>query len=383
MELAERPRGRLVYDFQVAFLNVGVRQMFIVQNRAQPGEIQNALHDLMRDGVESVRVCSAYVTRKGSELLYDAIRRSNPNADQDSVSKTIVASLDFGTTEPQALEYWREIPGSQIWVAGADLLERGNLNPKVAFHPKVFAFGRPNGTVGSLTGSANLTSRGLTINSEAAWCVSEHRSHHEVDAAWRSITQGTTRLTQDLLDRYRSLRERTIRGQRARETQRVPEPEIGQLGDYQPFGEAVANPGRYGRMWIEARQLQGGSHTQLELPRGSHSFFGAMQIPAEADQVVHLAELVLTSGQTSWPNCPLTWHPNNQMERINLPSRARGGYDYGDSLILFRRLEDGRFELQVHPWDSDSCRAFVEASRMGELLFWVGRKSDRLYGLLP
>lgn len=124
--------------------------MFVIQNRTRPGEIQNALRDLMRDGVESVRVCSAYVTRKGSELLYDEIRRSSRNGDQDAVSKTIVASLDFGTTEPQALEYWMEIPGSRVLVAGADLLERRSLNPKVAFHPKVYAFRRPNGTVGSL-----------------------------------------------------------------------------------------------------------------------------------------------------------------------------------------------------------------------------------------
>ncbi len=356
--------------------------MFVIQNQTQPGEIQNALRDLMRDGVESIRVCSAYMTRKGGELLYDEIMRSSPNGDQDAVSKTIVASLDYGTTEPQALEYWWGIPGSHILVAGADLLERGNLNPKVAFHPKVYAFGRPNGTVGSLTGSANLTSRGLTINCEAAWCVLEHISHDEVDAAWRSITQGTTPLTQNLLDRYRSLRERTISGRPARETQPVPKPEIGQMGDYQPFGEAAADPDQYGRMWIQARQLQGGAGTQLELPRGSHRFFGATQIPAEADQVVHLGEPTLTSGQTIWTERPLTWHPNNQMERINLPSIAMGGYDYGNSLILFRRLGEGRFELQVHPWDSDSCRAFVEASRMANLLFRVGRNSNRLYGLL-
>ncbi|MDD9960870.1 MAG: phospholipase D family protein [Gammaproteobacteria bacterium] len=367
----------------MTFLNGRVRRMFVIQNQTRPGEIQNALRDLMRDGVESVRVCSAYVTRKGSELLYDEIRRSSRNGDQDAVSKTIVASLDFGTTEPQALEYWMEIPGSRVLVAGADLLERRTLNPKVAFHPKVYAFGRPNGTVGSLTGSANLTSRGLTINSEAAWCVPKHASHEEVDVAWQSITQGTTPLTQELLDQYRLLREQTIGERQTRETQPVPEPEVGQLGDYQPFAVAVADPDRHARMWIQARQLQGGSHTQLELPRGSHRFFGAVQIPAGADQVVRLAELVLTSGQSSWPECPLTWHPNNQMERINLPSIAKGGYDYNNTLILFRRLGEGRFELQAHPWDSDSCRAFVEASRTTNLLFRVGRNSNRLYGLLP
>ena len=357
--------------------------MFVIQNRKRPGEIQNALRDLMRDGVESVRVCSAYVTRKGSELLYDQIRRSKPNGGQEAVSTTIVASLDYGTTEPQALEYWREIRGCRVLVAGADLLERGDLNPKVAFHPKVYAFGRPNGTVGSLTGSANLTSRGLTINSEAAWRVSEHGSHGEVDRAWQSIIQGTTPLTPSLLDRYRSLRKQTIRGQPASEVRPVPEPEFGQLVDYQPFTEAVADPKSYDRVWIQAERLQGGSETQLELPRGTPRFFGADRILPDEGSVVPLAELVLVSGQAIWRSRRLTWHPNNQMVRINLPSSTQGGYDYGNSLILFRRLNDGRFELQVHPWDSDPCRAFVEASRIGNLLFRVGRSSNRLCGLLP
>jgi hypothetical protein len=50
-------------------------------------------------------------------------------------------------------------------------------------------------------------------------------------------------------------------------------------------------------------------------------------------------------------NCfwPLTWHGDNAMERINLPSLAMGGFQYEDSLILFRRLEENTFELQVYP----------------------------------
>jgi hypothetical protein len=48
------------------------------------------------------------------------------------------------------------------------------------------------------------------------------------------------------------------------------------------------------------------------------------------------------------------------MERINLPSQAMGGFDYEESLILFRRLGGNNFELRVYPWDSDSARAYVE-----------------------
>lgn len=54
--------------------------MLIVQNQHAPGGIQNALFDLMRDGLESVRICSAYISTAGSELLFDGIggRRAAP-----------------------------------------------------------------------------------------------------------------------------------------------------------------------------------------------------------------------------------------------------------------------------------------------------------------
>ncbi len=363
--------------------------MFIVQNRERPEAIRNALRDLMRDGVESVRVCSAYMTRKGSELLHDDIKRASPYGDQSAVNKTIVTSPDFGITEPEALEYWMRVPGSRVLVAGADLLERNSLNPKIAFHPKLYAVGRPNGTAGSLVGSANLTSRGLTVNGEVAWLQLNHQTLSEVDAAWESITRMATPLTQEILHRYRSLRELTalreltVHTGPVKELQPVPQPDISGLDSRDSFEGMVADPESYDRVWIQADNLQGGSGTQLELPRSTTHFFGVGANLSDEGQVVHLAELVLVSGQTVWDDRKLTWHPGNKMVRMNLPSITQGGHDYRNSLILFRRLNTRRFELQVHPWDSDSCRAFVEASRIGELLFRVGRNSDRLYGLLP
>ena len=359
------------------------KQVFVVQNERRPGEMQNALRDLMRDGVESVRVCSAYVTLSGSAVLLDGIQRSSPNGDHERVRKTIVASLDFGLTDPEALEFWKKVPGCSVLVAGVSSLVRDNLNPSIAFHPKLYVFGRPNGTIGSLIGSANLTSRGLTMNSEAGWRVAEHVPSDGVDAAWEMVIQSAIPLTWDILDRYRSLRKRAFSRQSAEEVQPVPQPNIGQPNSYQPFLRAVADPLRYRRMWIQSHGLQGGSRTQLELPRDSCRFFGGVQETRAEERVGRIANPVLLSGHRVWRDCALTWHPNNRMERINLPSVAKGGYKYENSLILFRRLDGDRFELQVHPWDSDSCRALVEASRIGELMFRVGRNSSRFYGLLP
>ena len=91
----------------------------------------------------------------------------------------------------------------------------------------------------------------------------------------------------------------------------------------------------------------------------------------------------MVSGRRIWEDRPLTWHGDNRMERLNLPSQAMGGFDYRNSLILFRRREEGRFELRVYPWESDSARAYVAASQHAGTMFRVGQNTDRLAGLGP
>lgn len=357
--------------------------MFVIQNEARPGEIQNALYDLMRDGVAGVRVCSAYITMSGSEILFDGIRRSAPNGDDERVRKTVVTSLDFGLTDPAALAFWTNMPHCRVLVAGVPLLERGNLVPHTAFHPKLYVFDKPDGTVGSLVGSANLTNRGLTINSEVAWCERDHGRGDGVNVAWDAAVQTAVPLTQDILDRYRALHRRAARARPTEETEPVPAPAVGPPRRYAPFGDADIEPGAYSQMWVQSRGLQGGARTQLELPRRSHRFFGAAYQDYDFDRVDHIAEPVLVSGRRTWRDRPLTWHGDNAMERINLPSLAMGGFAYENSLILFRRVAPNTFELRVYPWDSDSARAYVEASRRAGLVFRVGRNSNRIAGFLP
>jgi hypothetical protein len=89
----------------------------------------------------------------------------------------------------------------------------------------------------------------------------------------------------------------------------------------------------------------------------------------------------LRAGAKLWSDRLLTWHGNNRMERLNLPTRSQGGFDYGNSAIMFRRLPDGSFELVVAPWDSDLARAWREASAERQLLFRLGSTS-RMVGLI-
>lgn len=351
--------------------------------------MQNALFDLMRDGISSVRVCSAYMSRAGSELLFDAVRRTAENGDAASLRKTIVASLDFGLTDPHALRFWRDMPNSCVLVAGRSLLERHTLIPKVAFHPKLYVFDRPNGTVASLVGSANLTNRGLTINSEVGWSEfgEENRHAAKTNEAWNAIVQLAVPLTDGILNEYEALRSQASRQRQEEELAPVPAPSIEEPSSYGLFSDAVENYenaySQFSQLWIQSLGMQGGSKTQLELPRGANRFFGAQFSDYQGQRVERIAEPILICGRQSWTDRPLTWHGDNQMERINLPSQRHGGFDYETSLILFRRVAENTFELRAYPWNSDSAHAYVDASQRDDLVFRIGRNSPRLTGFLP
>ena len=255
--------------------------------------------------------------------------------------------------------------------------------PQAAFHPKLYVFDKPEGRIGSLVGSANLTNRGLTINSEAAWAEPAHDHAAQVNAAWDAITHGAIPLTGEILAQYRELRRHIPRERMTEELEPVPAPAIGPQRRYRLFADADVDPLTFTQMWVQSHGMSGGSRTQLEILRGSHRFLGATYERYDYDRIKHIAEPVLVAGRREWRHRPVTWHGNNRMERINLPSAAMGGFVYDNSLILFRRVGRNRFELRVYSWDSDSARAYVEASKRARLVFRVGHTGGRLAGFLP
>ena len=220
--------------------------MLIIQNEYTPGRIQNALFDLMRGGLESVRICSAYISTAGSELLFDGVRRSAGNPER--VAKTIVTSLDFGLTEPEALRFWRERRKCEVLVAGAEQLAEGSLIPNSAFHTKFYLFDRPD--LGSLVSSANLTSRGLTINSEVGWLETELDDPRSIEIAWQNARRPAVPLTDEILETYAALRRRVAARKPVEEFEPLPAPPIGPLNRYAAFADADIDAGDYELMWI-------------------------------------------------------------------------------------------------------------------------------------
>jgi len=361
--------------------------MLIVQNAAEPARLRNALVDMIATGAIDIRAASAYVTLGGANILLSAVANAVGPAAFAAMPKTLVTSFDFGLTEPQALQHWRGLSNATVLVSGAQRLAQGSLMPLRAFHPKLYVFGTDPQTCCTLVGSANLTSRGFSVNTEAVW-AQQGVPRAEADEAFNKARFETTALTDDLLAAYTALRQ-----------VQPPPPEIEQeaqpvaapapvMGAALPLFRVaietgVINPADYAAMWVHGEALQGGSSNQLELPRGGHRFFGFLFDQYDYPHNLIIGEPVLRSGARVWNDRRLTWHGNNKMERMNLPTAAQGGFNYADSAVMFRRLTNGSFELIVTPWESDLARSWRQASAQRQTLFRLGTvATNRVVGLL-
>jgi HKD family nuclease len=360
--------------------------MLITQSSDHPSEVRNAISDLIPSSAQEIVVSSAYVSLDGSEILMQLIR-AGCVARIDRISKRIFAALDYGITEPDALEYWLFQPNTTVAVAGVAQLQAGTLIPsRTAFHPKLYAFKQSSARVNVAVGSANLTVRGFTVNSEALW-VQHDVPYAKIKTSLHRMHHGLEPLTLAIVKSYAALRKRLPPpAELKKEVERVDPPVIpGALNWFWGDVDAgVVDPARYDSMWIEARTLSGGSHSQLELPRGAHRFFGFVfnEFDSHANKVT-IGTPGLRRGVRFWEDKILSWHGNNDMERFNLPTSSQGGVAYENTAVLFRRLAaQNEYELVVAPWDSDMARAWRDASTRLGLTFRIGKNSARQVGLI-
>lgn len=360
--------------------------MLIVQSHTRPARIRSAIIDLIAQGVAELKVAAAYTTASGSKMLLDAVTQSVGDAWFSAMPKLLVTSFDFGITEPEALENWLWLENASVRVAGAQTIAAGHTIPARAFHPKTYAFHAGDQTSNVLVTSANLTARGLTSNTEAGWLHYGVDSSN-VDEAFSALCEDTELITQSLLSTY----------DQVRKTQSPPTHSVADTQPVTPFDRgddplplfrAAVESGqvdlsKFEEMWIQVGALQGGSQSQLELPRRGHRFFGLTFSQYDKTHNVTVGYPPLRMGSSLWTNRPLTWHGNNRMERLNLPTQSQGGPNYADSAVMFRRLPNGYFELVVTPLDSDLAHAWAHASKEAGTLFRLGRQATtRLVGIL-
>ncbi len=357
----------------------------IHQSPLHPEQILFALKDLAQDGLERVRVAVAYATRAGCESLVSALEEKIGPSAMALSPKLLVTSFDFGHTEPEALKYWRSLPNSEVKIANVHR-PRGTLDLSAGasnFHPKAYLFDYSS-IASILVGSPNLTRRALTVNTEVA--ITETNLGNEAsERLWIESWHSGESLSDDLLEEYALARphrpvpnmDPPIQGPPV-----LPSKTVIRLIDAIDSG---LDPSRYRSMWIQAGTMtSGGSHNQLELPRGTNLFFG-FNYDTYGPEHITIGQPILMAKGRVWSDRQLSWHAGggqNAMERLNLPTQAQGGYQYADTAILFRRTSTG-FELTVAPWGSSRANAWLNASAGSGTLFRTGLgDTSRLCGLL-
>lgn len=350
----------------------------ILQDDLQPEQILDAIVRAAREPVNSLGMGVAYTTLAGSTLLAQRIAREMGAARWDAVSKSLITCFDHGTTEPAALRYWRALPNTEVRIYRPELLQARNFTPLKAFHAKVYYFGRDAGA-SFIVGSANLTQRALTTNVEAVARMDVEGAEHEFVALWKRLVNGSVVANDQLIDEYEQLREElpVFRADPPINPRPIQPQDLPLLWQLVRDGLVVDD---FDNLWLQTAAMTGGARNQLELPRGSNEFFGF-----DFDDYDHndaeIGTPILRSGPTTWRDRTLTWKGDNQMERMNLPTAANGGFDYRNKAVLFRRLRSGEYELLVAEWDSDVCNAWRNASAENGNVFRLGANSNRICGV--
>lgn len=351
-----------------------------VQHKNQPSQVLFAFDEVLAPAIHRIRWAVAYSTKKGCERLVNRVADRIGKARWDHSQKYFVTSLDFGLTEPAALEFLANQIHSHVHVANPAVHARAGFRPSEAYHPKLYLFDRP-GVTGYVVGSANLTASALISNTEVVSAGEEVPANTTWSDVWTELLRDARPLTEALLHDYR----RMWRRPKLRAVDLDPplkRPMIRPAGK-PVFWDAVAtgmSPSAFAHFWVEAGSMSsGGSHNQLELPRGANRFFGFAHA-AYGSAHVTIGYPTLTLSGRVWRDRPLTWHGHNMMERINLPTQAQGGFDYRNTAVLFRRHPRG-FEINVFPWDDDAAVAWRAASDAMGTVFRLGERGQRICGL--
>jgi hypothetical protein len=341
------------------------------QNSRCPSQILFSFDEVADASVLRMRWAVAYSTRRGCQRLVDRVSSRMGKTPWEKSHKQFVTSLDFGLTEPAALEFLSGLPASNVRIANPDVIDKPGLMPSKAYHPKLYLFDSARVT-GYVVGSANLTDSALITNTELVAVGKERPGNGRWSDIWTEILLDTVPLTTALLRDYRRRWKRPRR--RPVEPDPKRQPPVIRPANKPVFWEAITaggvDPVAFNQFWVEAGSMSsGGSHNQLELPRGANRFFGFFHTNY-GDAHITIGYPPLTLRGRVWTNRPLMWHGNNKMERINLPTVAQGGFNYHNTAVLFRRHAGG-FEINVF-------LGMTTAQLLGELL---QRRLIRYFGL--
>ncbi len=367
---------------------------------ATQGRVQEVLGGILQaaqasDHWTNLDAAVAYASRGGARLLCERLQ-AHPS--WDSATKRFLVSMDFGITEPAALELLARqanlevrVPNGQLVVASTQLM------PPHTFHAKGYLFRcSPFAAPTSLiVGSANLSVSALATGSEImarqSWtgrltAADKLRLSHAAnflssfEDAWSSADA-----LPPLLPSYRALRKRRRIGplsdDRTPATKRfVADPDKSEVGGQLAVQLAAAKS-----LWVQTDTLyvnlqSRGVGNQLDTPRGTRVFFGFSPSQVAKNHVFGSVELQVT-GHASVPRS--IRFGNNLMDKINLPVPGQDGpANYDNAVLIFDRAGKGssglpRFQVTVTNEHGLEARRRASANHV-DLTMHGGRP----YGLL-
>ena len=351
-------------------------KVLVYQSPVRANLVLDAISDCVGEETAAFRVAVAYVTREGARTLVEVLKARTGQGWQE-LTKKVITCFDFGHTEPTALEYLQQ-QGFEVRIAnqvvdGMVQVRSGTSS----FHPKLYlASGLEQ--VRAVVGSANLTRRALSVNAEAVSAM--ELDPQSVEEVWTELEARSALLSTQMLDKYKEIRPRQRRPLRQDEPA-VPDPVApADLPIFKDVVEAeLFDFVKHDAFWVEVGGPSGGSGSQLELPRLAHRFFG-YEFNTYDDEHHVIGEPTLTTTTGSWPR-PLTWHGNNRMERINLPTPSQSNLTYSHRVVLFQR-SGVAFEITVSEPNSPRAIRWREESAASGTLFRVSDRSARRCGLI-
>ena len=163
--------------------------------------------------------------------------------------------------------------GIDVRIADPEVRLKPGFAPNFPFHPKMFIADRGK-TVATLIGSANISNAAFTDSSEAAILENAVADVPELETGWSALWNNASDLTQALYTDYEKRWNKLPNPPRE-----VPPQETAETREVVTFLSAIDDnalvPHKFDHLWIEAGSMSsGGSHSQLELPRGGNRFFG-------------------------------------------------------------------------------------------------------------
>jgi len=305
------------------------------------------------DAYDRMTVLVAYATKLGCEILTTSLEAVCPNWLE--MHKTWIISLDFGHTQPAALEYLARLPNSYVAIPNAELVLKAKLKPPIRFHPKLYLFQStidPN-AIAILSGSCNLTRSGLYLNTEQATISIFDPTHPNVDdlsmeqfattqKVIQEVCESASPLTKKILAKYRSLWHPSYLPSVEKQSSKKIIAHDPSIDMDKALALSTAS-----NFWVKVtpkvvqNRGPGKPGNQIDMQRGARVFFG-FDVKNVTPNTTLGPVTMSFEGSTSQRSL---WYAKNSMDKIRLPP-LQPPRTYANRVLLFHRKPNG-FDLVI------------------------------------